>query len=156
MRLALAHRMAGNESSSRAWADSAVAMAAEALAMRPEPNPTDLFGQAAMAHALLGVSLALRGEAGDAAQATGHAEEAVRLRGYERDAADGDIAEWLLARTYLLVGRPDDAIAQLEYMASHPGVLGLGDLKLDPLYDGIRDETRFQALIREVEGQVEW
>jgi hypothetical protein len=85
-----------------------------------------------------------------------HAEEAVRLRGFEHDAADGDIAEWLLARTYMLVGRTDDATAQLEYMASHPGVLGLGELKLDPLYDGIRSEPRFQALIRDIESQVEW
>ncbi len=156
MRLALAHRLAGDASSARAWADSAVTMAEEALASRPEPNPTDLFGQAAMAHAHLGVSLALRGAPGDAEAAVSHAEEAVRLRGFEQDAADGDITEWFLARTYMLVGRTDDAIEQLEYMASHPGVLGLGDLKLDPLYDGIRDEPRFQALIRDVESQVQW
>ena len=156
MRLALAHRLSGDDASARAWADSAVAMAEEALASRPKPNPTDLFGQAAMAHALLGVSLALRGAPGDAETAVRHAEEAVRLRGFEQDAADGDITEWLLARTYMHVGRTDGAIEQLEYMASHPGVLGLGDLKLDPLYDGIRDEPRFQALIRDVESQVQW
>jgi TolB-like protein/Tfp pilus assembly protein PilF len=53
MRLALAHRLSGDDASARAWADSAVAMAEEALASRPEPNPTDLFGQAAMARGMM-------------------------------------------------------------------------------------------------------
>jgi len=55
----------------------------------------------------------------------------------------------------VLTGRLDEAIAQLEEMASRPSFLGLGDLNLDPLYDGIRDDPRFQALIQRVESQIE-
>jgi len=156
MRLALAYRLSGDMASARAWADSAVAMAVAALESRPEPNPNDVFGTAAMAHAHLGLSLALRGDPGDSEAAVRHAEEAVRLHGYEQDAADGDVADLFLVRTYVLLDRPDDAIALMEDMLSHTGVLGLGDLKLDPLYDGIRDDPRFQALIRNLESQIEW
>jgi hypothetical protein len=156
MRLALAYRLSGDESASRAWADSAVAMAAVELETRPDPVPRDRFGVAAVAHAYLGMSLALRDSPGDAEEAVRHAEEAVRLHGYEHDAADADIVDWLLIRTYVLTDRPDDAIAHMEVMLSRPSFLGLGDLKLDPLYDSLRDDARFQALIPRAEQLIEW
>ncbi len=156
MRLALAYRLSGDESAARAWADSAVAMAAAELETRPDPVPRDRFGVAAVAHAYLGMSLALRGSPGDAEEAVRQAEEAVRLHGYEHDAADADIVDWLLIRTYVLTDRPDDAIRHMEVMLSRPSFFGLGDLKLDPLYDSLRDDPRFQALIPRVEQQIEW
>jgi TolB-like protein/Tfp pilus assembly protein PilF len=156
MRLALAHRLGGNERASKAWADSAVAEATAALADRPDPVPWDRFGAAASARAYLGLSLALRGGPGDAREAVREAEEAVRLYGYERDAADSDTFDWLLVRTYALTNRPDDAIAKMEELLSRPSVFGLGDLKLDPLYDSLRGDPRFQALIRKAAGQIEW
>ena len=156
MRLALAYRMAGDEQAARVWADSAVADATAALAERPEPVPWDRFGVAGAAHAYLGLSLALRGEPGDAEEAVRHAEEAVRLYAYEQDAADGDTFDWLLARTYVLTDRPDDAIAHMEQLLSRPSVFGLGDLTLDPLYDPLREDPRYEALIRQAEGLIEW
>jgi TolB-like protein len=156
MRLALAYRLSGNEDAAREWADSAVVLAAAALEARPDPNPRDRFGVAAIGHADLGLGLALRGGPGDADEAVRHAEEATRLFNYGVDATDSNVVDWYLVRIYVLTGRPDEAIAQLEEMASRPSFLGLGDLKLDPLYDGIRDDPRFQALIRQVESQIEW
>jgi len=156
MRLALAYRLSGDAQAAHDWADSAVALAQAALDERPDPNPRDRFGVKAMAHADLGLSLALRGEPGDTALAIRHAEEAHRLFNYEVDATDSELVTWFLARTYVLAGRPDDAIAQMEAMVSHPSVFGLGDLKLDPLYDGIRDDPRFQAMIPRLESQIEW
>ncbi len=156
MRLALAYRLSGNENAAREWADSAVALAAAALEARPDPIPRDRFGVAAMAHADLGLSLALRGGPSDADEAVRHAEEAVRLFNYEVDATDSNVVNWFLVRTYVLAGRPDAAIAHMEEMLSRPSFLGLGDLKLDPLYDGLRDDPRFQALIPHLEEQIEW
>jgi TolB-like protein/Tfp pilus assembly protein PilF len=155
MRLALAYRMSGNEDAANEWADSAVVLAAAALEARPDPNPRDRFGVAAIGHADLGLGLALRGGSGDADEAVQHAEEAARLFNYEMDATDSNVVDWYLVRIYVLTGRPDEAIAQLEEMASRPSFLGLGDLNLDPLYDGIRDDPRFQALIQRVESQIE-
>jgi hypothetical protein len=44
----------------------------------------------------------------------------------------------------------------MEELLSRPSVFGLGDLKLDPLYDSLRGDPRFQALIRKAAGQIEW
>jgi TolB-like protein/Tfp pilus assembly protein PilF len=155
-RLALAYRLSGNEGAAREWADSAVVLAAAALEARPSPNPRDRFGVAAMAHADLGLSIALRGEPGDADEAVRHAEEAARLFNYGVDATDSNVVDWLRVRTYVLAGRPDDAVEHMELMLSRPSFLGLGDLKLDPLYDSLRDDPRFQALIPQLEEQIEW
>ena len=75
---------------------------------------------------------------------------------YEMDATDSNIVDWYLVRIFVLTDRPDGAIEMLEEMASRPSFLGLGDLNLDPLYDGIRDDPRFQALSRRLESQIEW
>ena len=156
MRLALAYRMAGDEQAARVWADSAVAEARATLAERPEPVPWDRFGAAASAHAYLGLSLALRGDPGDAEEAVREAEEAVRLYGYDRDSQDSDTFDWLLLRTYVLTGRADQALAFMGELLSRPSVFGLGDLKLDPLYDELREDPRYEGLIRKAEGQIEW
>jgi tetratricopeptide (TPR) repeat protein len=156
MRLALAYRMAGDDQAARVWADSAVAEARAALAERPQPGLRDRFGVAGAAHAYLGLSLALRGDPGDAEEAVREAEEAVRLYGYDRDSQDSDTFDWLLLRTYVLTDRPDEAIAFMEELLSRPSVFGLGDLKLDPLYDELRQDPRFEGLIRKAEAQIEW
>jgi len=156
MRLALAYRLSGDADSARDWADSAVALATKALEQRPDPNPRDRFGVTAVAQADLGLGLALRGGPGDADEAVRHAREATRLFNYEVDAADSNFVNWFLLRTYVLAGRPDDAITQIEEMMSRPSFLGLGDLKLDPLYDELRDDPRFQALIPRLEQMIEW
>jgi tetratricopeptide (TPR) repeat protein len=156
MRLALAYRMAGDEQAARVWADSAVAEARATLVERPEPVPWDRFGAAASAHAYLGLSLALRGDPGDAEEAVREAEEAVRLYGYDRDSQDSDTFDWLLLRTYVLTGRADQALAFMGELLSRPSVFGLGDLKLDPLYDELRQDPRFEGLIRKAEAQIEW
>jgi len=38
---------------------------------------------------------------------------------------------------------------------SRLSVFGLGDLKLDPLYDPLRGDPRYEALVRKAEGLIE-
>jgi TolB-like protein/Flp pilus assembly protein TadD len=154
-RLAYAYRMMGEEQASKAWADSAVRRARAELDSRPRPEPRDKFGVAAVAHGALAVALALRGEPGDAEEAVRHAEEGVRLHGYDVDAVDSDLVDWNLVQTYVLTGRDDEAFTHMEELLSRPSVFGLGDLRLDPLYDGLRDDPRFPELVRRLERQIE-
>jgi hypothetical protein len=43
----------------------------------------------------------------------------------------------------------------MEELLSRPSVFGLGDLRLDPLYDGLRDDPRYAELVRRLERQIE-
>jgi len=154
-RLALAHRLAGHETEAAAWADSAVAEARVALASRPAPVPRDRFGVASVAHASLGYALALRGAPGDAEEAIREAEKAVRLYGPEQDAIDSDYSDWLLVRTYALTGRTEALLAKIDELQSRPSTIGLGDLTLDPLYDGLRADPRWEERVRRAESLVQ-
>jgi len=156
LRLATAYRLAGDEASARTWADSAVAQAEAALEARPAPEPRDKFGVASVAQAHLGLALALRGDRGDVERGIEQAEAAVRLHDYEQDAAGASAGNWLLLRTYAVAGRTDDVIEQIEVMLSRPSFLGLGDLNLDPLYDELREDPRWEGLVRQAEAQIEW
>jgi tetratricopeptide (TPR) repeat protein len=52
-----------------------------------------------------------------------------------------------LAQVYIMVGEYDAALDQLEWLMAHPSWLSVGLLKADPLYDPLRNNPRFQALI---------
>ena len=43
----------------------------------------------------------------------------------------------------------------MEAMLSRPNVFGLGDLTLDPLYDEVRQDPRWEGLVRRAEELVE-
>ena len=63
--------------------------------------------------------------------------------------------EWfvyLLAETYVLVGDHDAAVSQLrDALMIGPGVLSDAYLRLDPVWDPLRDHPRFQALLAKYE-----
>ena len=145
--LALAHAMEGDEFNTRLMADSAVDVALAELERRPIPDPIDRFGTRARAISSLALAVALRGREGDADEAVRQAEQAVRLYGLDRDALGGICAEWTLARVYVLVGKHGEALNQLARILSQPGPLGSGILRLDPIWDPIRDDPKFEEII---------
>ncbi len=49
-----------------------------------------------------------------------------------------------LARIYVMVGEYDDAIEQLELILSIPYEISIPLLKLDPAWDPLRNNPRFQ------------
>jgi serine/threonine-protein kinase len=128
-----AHR--GDGAKARAYADSArVALEAQ-LKRTPENAET---------HALLGVALAY----------LGHHERAVRegRRGVEllpitKDAYTGAYIQHQLARIYLLVGDPEKTLDHLEPLLKLPYFLSPGWLRIDPMFDPLRDNPRFQRLV---------
>jgi serine/threonine-protein kinase len=52
-----------------------------------------------------------------------------------------------LAEIYVKVGEYEAAIDQLEYLLSIPSLVSTPLLRVDPLYDPLRDHPRFQALL---------
>jgi TolB-like protein/Tfp pilus assembly protein PilF len=142
--LSLVHRFAGDTALSSVYADSLLEAATRELEARPRAEGVDVFGREAVVHAMLGYAHALRGEK-EAAVREG--ERAVELYGPDYDAIDGPVTVQALTRILVLVGAHERALDQLEYLATIPSDLGPGRLRLDPLYDPLRGEPRFRALL---------
>jgi TolB-like protein/Tfp pilus assembly protein PilF len=98
----------------------------------------------ALRHALLGQILAGLGEK-EAAIAEG--KRAVELLPESRDALTGPKATLELAKIYTWTGETDQALQLLERSLVTPSGITVPLLKLDPVWDPLRSNPRFQALI---------
>jgi TolB-like protein/Flp pilus assembly protein TadD len=95
-------------------------------------------------HSYLGAALAALGDADGALQS---GRQAVQLRPVSIDAFTGPTMIWNLAVIHLLLGQHGDAIEQLTALAEVPSRLELPPLSLDPTWDRLRDDPRFQRLL---------
>ena len=94
---------------------------------------------------------------GDKAAALTLAERAMALVPIEKDALDGPGAIEILARVASQMGEPDRAIAALQKLLSIPGEGPLAEnmpltpalLRLDPMFDPLRNDPRFQKLVED-------
>src|SRR6476661_1887854 len=95
-------------------------------------------------HAQLGAVLAGLGKKEDAVN---EGKKAVELLPESQDAFDGPQATAALAKIYAWVGEHDEALRLLDHLLTVPSGLTVPTLKVDPVWDPLRKDPRFQALI---------
>jgi serine/threonine-protein kinase len=107
----------------------------------------DPLGQADL-HGLLGVGYALLGEA---APAITEGEKAIALKSTSEDSFDGPPVEETVAKIYAALGDADHAVPILKRLLQIPyrGPITTGRLRIDPFWDPIRNDPRFQELAAE-------
>jgi serine/threonine-protein kinase len=117
--------------------------------LREQPENYYLMGDLAL------VNMGL----GNKAAALALSEQAIAVNPIEKDAILGPIPIEILARVAARMGEPDRAIVALQKLLSIPyaGALGAGMpltpalLRLDPMFDPLRNDQRFQKLVSEPE-----
>jgi TolB-like protein/Flp pilus assembly protein TadD len=95
-------------------------------------------------HAFHGLALAYLGQK---AEAIREGERAVALLPVATDAFDGPHVQDQLVRIYILVGEPEKALDKLEPLLRTPCDLSRGWLKIDPNFDPLRKNPKFQKLV---------
>ena len=95
-------------------------------------------------HAQHGLILATLGRK---QEAIAEGKRAVELLPESRDAFDGPQYTASLARIYALTGESDEAFHLLDHLLNVPNGGAIMMLKLDPVWDPLRKDPRFQALI---------
>jgi TolB-like protein/Flp pilus assembly protein TadD len=133
--LAQAYALRGDQARARVYADSARIAWEEQLLDAPDDDQL---------HVLLGLTLAYLGRKDDAVR---EGQRGVAILPIARDAYSGAYNQHQLARVYTLVGEQEKALDQLEPLLENPFYLSPGWLRIDPNFDPLRTNPRFQRLI---------
>ena len=132
--LASTYHLRGDHARARAYADSAAAAFEEQIKATPDN---------AQLHVLLGTALAYTGRKEDAVR---QGKISLEKAGISKDAYGGAYDQHQLARIYILVGEPDKALDQLEPLLKLPYYLTPAWLRIDPTFEPLRSNPRFQRL----------
>jgi len=110
-----------------------------------EENPQD-----PRLHSALGIAYAYLGREEEAIQ---EGKRAVNLHPISMDAVGGPAYILHLTTIYTIIGEYEDAISQLELLLSIPagGLVTVPLLKVDPIWDPLRKQSRFQRLLQEAQ-----
>ena len=125
----------GRHELARVYSDSA--RVAVIAMLREHPDDPRLHSALGIAYAGLGRKDEAIAEGSKAVELLPVAKEAFRGLRHEHD----------LARIYTMVGEYDTAVSRLEYLLSIPGWLTPAWLRIDPDWDPLRRNPRFQRLV---------
>jgi serine/threonine-protein kinase len=132
--LAGTYGVRGDQAHARAYADSArIALEEQLKGALGDPGLHIYYGTA-LAHL------------GRKAEAIREGRRGVELQPVTRDQQNGQYFQHQLARIYLLVGEPEQALDQLEPLLKLPYYLSPAWLRIDPTFDPLRSNPRFQRL----------
>jgi hypothetical protein len=110
------------------------------VALVPRPDNPRLLGELAIAEAGLG-------ENEDAVR---HARRATEILPLSVDAVEGPMCEMNLAAVLVMNGDREVTFDKLSKLLKLPfGVINYGDLKLDPVWDDLRNDARFDRIVAE-------
>jgi serine/threonine-protein kinase len=132
--LTQAYALKGDAANVRTYAEEARKAFEEQL--RAAPND-------AVRRVEVGVALAYLGRKEEAIR---EGERGVALDPVSKDAATGTYVQHQLARIYILVGEPEKALDRLEPLLKTPYFLSPGWLRIDPNFDPLRGNPRFEKL----------
>jgi tetratricopeptide (TPR) repeat protein len=124
--------------------DSAVAKTAFTAARKELEKMIQQQPDNAQALIALGMVDAALGQRKDAVH---EGRRAVELFPVSKDAVDGALLMEYLAAIYALSGKADAAIDQLAATVKIPGHLNYGELQLDPIWDPLRRDPRFDKIV---------
>ena len=141
--LGLSQQRAGDVAAARATYQNAV----QDIQRDLEKVAPDSHAEAAT-HASLGLAYAGLGEA---ASAIAEGQKAMAMRPTSKDPFEGPAIEENMAAIYALLGDADHAIPILKRLLQIPygGAITPAWLRLDPVWDQIRNDPRFQELAAE-------
>jgi eukaryotic-like serine/threonine-protein kinase len=110
------------------------------LALGRRPDDPRLLGELAIAEASLGQN----------EEALRHAHHATEMLPPNVDAVGGAMCEMNLAAVLVMTGDRNATFDKLSKLVKLPfGLINYGDLKLDPVWDELRDDPRFDRILAE-------
>jgi serine/threonine protein kinase/tetratricopeptide (TPR) repeat protein len=133
--LAQAYASRGDASNARTYAQEAKKSIEELL--RATPNDPQR-------HVSLGLALAYLGRKDEAIR---EGERGAALLPVAKDAYLGSYIQHQVVRIFILVGEPEKALERLEMLLKVPYYVSAGWLRIDPNFDSLRGNPRFQKLV---------
>jgi TolB-like protein len=133
--IAATYALRGDQVRARAYADSARLAAEEQLKDAPDDPNVGIE---------LATALAYLGRRAEAVQL---AEQTAITTPMSKDAYTGAYIQHQLARIHIILGEQDKALDRLEPLLRTPYYLSPGWLKVDPTFDPLRKNPRFQRLV---------
>jgi Flp pilus assembly protein TadD len=109
------------------------------VALGPRPNDPNLLGQLSIAEAGLGQN----------EEALRYARQAAEMLPPSVDAVLGPSCAMRLAQVLVMTGDRDGAFDELGRLVKLPFGVNQGDLKLNPMWDDLRNDPRFDHILAE-------
>jgi len=126
----------GENELDRIYHDSARMVAEKRLAENPDNEPNLMMSLASTLASL-----------GRNEEAIRYGEAAAEMMPLSKDALDGASMMFALTGVYIRTGEHEKAIDLLEYLLEVPSTVQVSFIRLHPIYDPLRDNPRFQALL---------